>query len=94
MNVQPTGILRKVAFAAIGAGVGPALVVLIVWLLSLAGVTMPLHVQAALGVILATLLSLAAGYQTAIIPGEVQIVGVQPPVEVSSPVVNVTETRP
>jgi hypothetical protein len=93
MRVKPNGILNKVSLGSVGAGVGSALVVLIVWLLSLAGVDMPLYVQAALVVIVTALGSLIAGYLTPIAAGEVQITGRQPPMQVQTPVVHVTETE-
>jgi hypothetical protein len=92
MRVKPNGILNKVSLGSVGAGAGSALVVLITWLLSLAGVDMPLYVQAALMVILAALGSLLTAYFTPIAPGEVRIIGTQPPMQVQTPVVHVTET--
>jgi hypothetical protein len=92
MRVKPNGILNKVSLGSVGAGVGSALVILITWLLSLVGVVVPLDVQAALVVILAALGSLIAAYLTPIAPGEVRIIGTQPPMQVQTPVVHVTET--
>jgi hypothetical protein len=93
MQVRPTRILNKVLVGAIGAGIGPALVVVVVWLLSLAGVIVPDNVQQALSIAVSAVLSAIAAYYTPIAPGEITLVGEQPPVEVSTPVVNVTETQ-
>jgi hypothetical protein len=93
MQVRPTRILNKVLAAVIGAGIGPAVVGILVWLLSLAGVPVPDYVQTYFNGIMSAILAGVSAYYTQIAPGEMMLVGEQPPVEVSSPVVNVTETQ-
>lgn len=91
MTVKPTRILNKVLTGAIGAGIGPALVVILVWLLSRAGVQLPDNVQNALNSIVGAVLAALAAYYTPLAPGEVQIAGEMPPVAVQTPSVVVNE---
>lgn len=54
----------KVTAAASGAGVGSAVIAIVVWILSLQGITVPTSIVDALGVIVAAVLAFIAGYMT------------------------------
>jgi hypothetical protein len=74
-NPVPTNAPKsKVMAATMGAGVGSALVVILVWLLQNAGIMLPDRVTDALSVVVTALLGFASGWVTPPGAGETNII--------------------